>query len=75
MSSSIHTAKLALLNDHTRLPPGAQVLITMAVMVTKWDRHRRTRKALDGLEQHLLEDVGLTPEAAYNEARKSFWKD
>ncbi|WP_454268944.1 DUF1127 domain-containing protein [Roseovarius sp. MBR-51] len=44
-------------------------------MVTKWDQHRRTRKALNGLEPHLLEDVGLTRDAAYNEARKPFWKD
>jgi uncharacterized protein YjiS (DUF1127 family) len=50
-------------------------LIAMAIMVTKWDQHRRTRKALNGLEPHLLEDVGLTRDAAYNEASKPFWKD
>nr|WP_296635422.1 DUF1127 domain-containing protein [Roseovarius sp.] len=44
-------------------------------MVTKWDQHRRTRKALNGLEPHLLEDVGLTRDAACNEASKPFWKD
>jgi len=75
MSPSLHAAKLALLNDHARLPSGAHVLIAMAVMVTKWDRHRSTRKALHGLEPHLLEDVGLTRDAADNEARKPFWKD
>ncbi len=75
MSPSFHAAKLALLNDQARLPPVAHVLIALAVMVTKWDRYRRTRKALNGLEQHLLEDVGLTRDVAYNEARKPFWKD
>ncbi|MBQ2263724.1 MAG: DUF1127 domain-containing protein [Loktanella sp.] len=75
MSPSLHAAQIALLNDQARLPSVAYVLITMAVMVTKWDRYRRTRKALSGLEPHLLEDVGLTREAAYNEARKPFWKD
>ncbi|MGX0975840.1 uncharacterized protein YjiS (DUF1127 family) [Roseovarius sp. MBR-51] len=75
MAPSLHTAKLALLNDQARLPPVAHILIAMAIMVTKWDQHRRTRKALNGLEPHLLEDVGLTRDAAYNEARKPFWKD
>lgn len=75
MAPSLHTAKLALLNDQARLPPVAHILIAMAIMVTKWDQHRRTRKALNGLEPHLLEDVGLTRDAAYSEASKPFWKD
>lgn len=75
MSPSLHAAKLAHLNDEARLPPGAHVLIAMAVTLTKWDRHRRTRKALSRLEQHFLEDIGLTRDAADNEARKPFWKD
>lgn len=75
MSPSLYAAKLALLNDQVRLPSGAQILIAMAVMVTKWDRYRRTRKALSGLDPHLLEDIGVSRSAAYSEARKPFWKD
>jgi uncharacterized protein YjiS (DUF1127 family) len=45
------------------------------VMVTKWDRHRRTRKALGKLDKHILNDIGLTKPTAMNEAQKPFWQD
>lgn len=75
MSPSPHVAQLAHLSDQAHLPSVAHLLITMALIVTKWDRYRRTRKALNRLEQHLLADIGLSRDAAYNEARKPFWKD
>ncbi|MDA9865489.1 DUF1127 domain-containing protein [bacterium] len=75
MSPSLHNAQLALLNEQTRLPSAAHVLIAMAVVMTKWDRYRRTRKVLKGLEPHLLEDVGLTKDDVNREAEKPFWKD
>jgi uncharacterized protein YjiS (DUF1127 family) len=75
MSPSFHAAKLARLNDQARLPSGAHVLIAMALLMTKWDRYRRTRKTLRDLEPRLLEDVGLTRDTADNEANKPFWKD
>ncbi len=75
MPPSLHAAKLARLNDQARLPSGAHVLIAMALVVTKWDRYRRTRKTLRNLEQHQLEDVGLSRHDAFIETQKPFWKD
>jgi uncharacterized protein YjiS (DUF1127 family) len=74
MSPSLHTAQLALLNDQARLPSAAHVLIAIAVVLTRWDRYRRTRKTLKNLEPHLLKDIGLTSDAARHEAKKPFWQ-
>lgn len=75
MSRTLHTVNLALLNDQARLPTVAHVLIAVAVVVTKWDRYRRTRKELKTLDPHLLNDIGLTARAASIEARKPFWQE
>jgi len=75
MSPALHAAQIALLNDQTRLPTTAQFFIVAAVMVTKWDRHRRTRKALGKLDKHILNDIGLTKPTAMNDAQKPFWQD
>lgn len=75
MSPPLHTLQLTLLINQARLPSAAHVLITLAVAVTKWDRYRRTRKALKGLEPHLLKDVGLTSDSARHEIEKPFWRD
>jgi uncharacterized protein YjiS (DUF1127 family) len=43
---------------------------TMAVWVVR----RHQRRALAELDEHLLNDVGLSPEQARREAAKPFWK-
>ena len=75
MSRSLHAAQLALLNNQARLPSAAHALIALAVVMTKWDRYRRTRKTLKELEPHLLRDIGLSHDAAQIEAGKPFWRD
>lgn len=35
----------------------------------------RTRRALTRLDAHLLRDIGLTAEAAAQEAARPFWRD
>ncbi|MCW1933075.1 DUF1127 domain-containing protein [Pararhodobacter zhoushanensis] len=75
MSRSLHAAQLALLNNQAGLPSAARALIVLAVVMTKWDRHRRTRKALHRLEPHLLKDIGFSRAAAEIEAGKPFWRD
>lgn len=75
MSPTLHAAHLALLDQQARLPSAAYVLISLAVLMTKWDRYRRTRVALKTLDPHLLADIGLSKGAAHNEVRKWFWQD
>lgn len=75
MSPALHSAQIALLNSQNRLPTMAHALIFAAVMVTKWDRLRRTRKALTKLEPHQLADIGIERSSAAHEAQKPFWRD
>lgn len=75
MSPAPHSSQLTLLDNQTRIPSAARLFLVAAVLVTKWDRHRKTRKALKNLEPHLLDDVGLSRHSAHSEAAKPFWKD
>lgn len=65
---------LAVLNSTRSLPLLAVVSVKFAACVTKWVTRRRTRLSLQHLEAGQSQDVGLTPDAAYREARKVFWK-
>lgn len=71
---AIHPAQLALLNAQVRLPVLAQMAVSVAVVLTRWDMNRRTRKALAKLEPHELRDIGLTERAARIEANKRFYQ-
>ncbi len=70
------TARLALsyLQTATPLPLGAELAVTVAVVLTKWSRRQRSRRALAQLDDHLLQDVGLDRRAAHIEARRMFWQ-
>ncbi len=74
MSQIVHAAFEDALPHHRNLPSLARVLIAMAVVVTKWDTLRRTRRTLSQLEPHELKDVGITPGMARKEVQKSFWE-
>ena len=56
------------------LPVAAYWAVAFAVLVTKWTTRRRTRRALTQLEPWQLRDVGLTPDKAYIESRRVFWR-
>ena len=73
-SNALHPAQLALLNSQAELPTLARVAVTVAVMVTKWDMNWRTRKALGRLDPYELEDIGLSPREARQEADKRFYQ-
>lgn len=75
MSPALHSAHIALLNNESRLPTAAHAFIVAAVVVTKWDRRYRTRKALTKLDPHTLQDIGITSTAAQDEAGKPFWRE
>ena len=40
-----------------------------------WHRRAQSRIALSKLDQHLLDDIGISAQAAKSEADKPFWKD
>jgi len=75
MSQALRTAQIAALNDYAPLPLVADLAVRFAVVVTKWDRMRKTRKQLRTLEPHLLRDIGMDEITAQKEANRPFWQD
>jgi len=69
---TLSSEALGILNQRA-LPLAALVAVKVAVCLTKWATHRRTRLALKQLEPWQLRDVGLTPEQAKSEASRAFW--
>lgn len=70
------TASLIALNEiagRQQLPLLASVAVQVAVVLTRWEERRRTRKQLAKLESHLLDDIGVSPFQAKTEAKKPFW--
>lgn len=43
-------------------------------LISLWLRNHRTRKALNGMEQHRLHDIGIDPAQASAESHKPFWR-
>jgi uncharacterized protein YjiS (DUF1127 family) len=56
------------------LPVPAVIALRFAAVVTTWAARRRTRLALRTLEPWQLQDTGLTPEQASDEASRMFWQ-
>ena len=74
MSPALSHAQTVLFTARAPLPTTARLLVAAAVVVTKWDRNRRSRRHLAALDGHLLTDIGLTPGAARSEAARPFWQ-
>lgn len=51
-----------------------QVLFAAWVQLEGWTERRRQRRALLALDDHLLQDIGLSRADAVREGRKPFWK-
>ena len=43
-------------------------------LLSAWRRNVGTRRSLETLPDHLLDDIGVSREAALREARKPFWQ-
>ncbi len=69
--SALTAPSLSLPSDRT-LP---RLLSVLARKVLTWQARRHGRRALTGLDAHLLRDIGLTPEDAASEVGKPFWRD
>ena len=52
------------------LPP----LVEGLMLIARWIERARQRRALDGLDDHMLRDIGITRVEATREAGKPFWK-
>lgn len=54
--------------------PVKQILQNPTILLA-WYRRTQSRIALSKLDQHLLDDIGISAKDAKMEARKPFWKD
>ncbi|MDG1283007.1 MAG: DUF1127 domain-containing protein [Pseudorhodobacter sp.] len=63
------------LSSRSALPPVAAVLFAATVLVLKWEERRKTRRALQRLDAHMLRDIGLTGRNAADEIEKPFWRE
>lgn len=75
MSHALHTAQIDVLNAQAKLPLVAGLAVKFAVIVTKWETRRNSRRSLQNMEPHLLHDIGLDRFSAQVEATKPFWQD
>ena len=58
-----------------RLPPLSRLLVSIAMTLAAWEDRRRSRAALNRLDDHLLQDIGLGADRAASECTKPFWRD
>ena len=56
------------------LPLAAVLAVKIATVITEWHYRKRSRNALARLDDHMLEDIGLTYRQARTEARRPFWQ-
>ncbi len=73
-SAANHARPLHYLQSRRNLPPMGMLALRIAVVLTKWDQRRRTRKALYNLSNSDLKDIGLTRDQANTEAGRPFWR-
>lgn len=57
------------------LPPLARLLVAVALRLAAWEARLRGRHALARLDDHMLRDIGLSPDHAQAECAKPFWRD
>lgn len=74
MAHTLTTYTLAQLSSSPRLPVAAKVAVRLAGVFMQWDERRRTRRALAELDNHLLEDIGITYAQAHKETKRYFWQ-
>lgn len=51
-----------------------KALQSAATLVARWQDRRRDRRMLMEMDEHLLEDIGISRADAYQESRKPFWR-
>ena len=74
MSHVENLNRLSLLSNEQRLPALATFAVAFAVMVTTWEKRRKTRQHLAKLPPELHNDIGIDVHTARTEATKPFWQ-
>lgn len=74
MSPALVNPHLALLGAEPRLVPAAALAVKLAAAIQVWSMRHRTRHQLRDLDDHLLNDIGVTRREAFGEARRAFWR-
>ena len=58
-----------------RLPLLSRLAYDFAFLMAKWQMRSVTRRNLEKLDSHLLQDIGLQPGDAHRERTNRFWQD
>lgn len=74
MTRAITASTLTPLINSPRLPLIAALAVKVALVVTIWHARKRSRRALAGLNDSQLLDIGVTRREALIEAERPFWK-
>jgi uncharacterized protein YjiS (DUF1127 family) len=69
-----HVALAEDLCSRATIPLTSGVALKVAHLVLIWNDRAKARTMLRNMEQHRLEDLGLTMDQVYLEARKPFWR-
>ena len=56
------------------LPPVSRLLVSAALLLARWEDRRRSRIALQRLNDQQLKDIGLTGGTVSAEIAKPFWR-
>jgi uncharacterized protein YjiS (DUF1127 family) len=70
------TEKIGMLgpNALARLPLLSRLAFDFAFLIAKWQIRSSTRRSLQKLDDHLLQDIGLDARDAQDEYTKRFWQ-
>ena len=74
MTQTMTARTLSHLTATQTLPLVAAIAICFAGLVTEWNKRHRTRAKLKTLDDHLLQDIGITYAQARTEAARRFWQ-
>ena len=74
MSRVMQSRSSSVFGAGRRQRPTVSVVRRIAGALRVWTQRRRTRKTLSELDPHLLNDIGITPADARNEANRPFWQ-
>lgn len=57
------------------LTPFSAAALKLVVAIVRWEHLRRSRNHLKYLDDHLLDDIGVTRGQASREADRPFWQE